>query len=106
MMFDVFGWPFRDATWGISLDFFVISASFCPFFGLNFPVLFDRWPLFRNEKSSHLIHLQILTIFTTVGFGDMSAWTTGETLYADWAMYLGGVKMGMVSVKNREGWCY
>ncbi len=72
------------------IGFFVISASFCPVFGLNSSVFVDRWPLFRNEKSSHLIHLQILTIFTTVGFGDMSAWTTGETLYADWAMHLGG----------------
>lgn len=39
---------------------------------------------------------QILTIFTTVGFGDMSAWTTGETLYADWAMYLGAESMELV----------
>ena len=31
---------------------------------------------------------QILTIFTTVGFGDMSAFTTAETLYVDWAMLL------------------
>ena len=36
-----------------------------------------------------LSRLQILTIFTTVGFGDMSAYTTGETLYADWTMCLG-----------------
>lgn len=34
---------------------------------------------------------EILTIFTTVGFGDMSAYTTGETLYADWAMIVGTV---------------
>lgn len=33
----------------------------------------------------------ILTIFTTVGFGDMSAFTTGETLYVDWAMIVGTV---------------
>jgi hypothetical protein len=44
----------------------------------------------QSQKRGHVASaVQILTIFTTVGFGDMSAYTTGETLYADWTMSLG-----------------
>jgi len=49
--------------------------------------------LWGKEPEVQWVHALyfILTIFTTVGFGDMSAWTTGETLYADWAMIVGTV---------------
>ncbi|CAE7443464.1 KCNH7 [Symbiodinium sp. CCMP2592] len=43
-----------------------------------------------SEQWVHALYF-ILTIFTTVGFGDMSAFTTAETLYVDWAMIVGTV---------------
>lgn len=49
--------------------------------------------LWGKEPEVQWVHALyfILTIFTTVGFGDMSAYTTGETLYADWTMIVGTV---------------
>lgn len=38
----------------------------------------------------------ILTVFTTVGFGDMSAYTQTEMLYACFVMILGAISHGMV----------
>ena len=53
------------------------------------PSIFWLRQFYQSQKRGHVASTQILTIFTTVGFGDMSAYTTGETLYADWTMSLG-----------------
>lgn len=78
---------------------FAVPASFCPIFVRLYIYIYSV-SFVGRPVSQHPNKLppnpQILTIFTTVGFGDMSAWTTGETLYADWAMYLGAESMELV----------
>ncbi|CAL1173718.1 unnamed protein product [Cladocopium goreaui] len=54
----------------------------------------------KSQKRGHVASTQILTIFTTVGFGDMSAYTTGETLYADWTMIVGTVTTSEMTTKK------
>lgn len=54
--------------------------------------LLDKGPVNQWVHSCYFV----LTVFTTVGFGDMSAFTVGEIIYVSVLMVVGGVVNGMV----------
>lgn len=58
----------------------------------------DGSTLLEKSAAVQWIHSMyfVLTVFTTVGFGDMSAYTTGEIIYVCMLMFVGGVVNGTV----------